>query len=198
MLPRIGWHGSSNCGWLDRRHLVKLLIWLLALGAALGGVLLLIILAGQEAPPPRLPTNARADAIVIDKTAHTMTLYQEGQALRTYAVSLGSGGLEAKQREGDKRTPEGTYRIDSRNPRSSYHLSLHISYPDAQDVAAAQARGENAGSDIMIHGLRNGLGWFGTLHRKFDWTAGCIAVTNQEIEEIWRVVADNAVVEIRR
>lgn len=178
--------------------MLKTLIWLVGLTTAFGGVLLLIILSGQETPPPPLPDTVRADAIVIDKSAHTMTLLHQGQALRTYAVSLGSGGLEAKQREGDKRTPEGTYRIDSRNPRSSYHLSLHISYPSAQDIAAAQARGENAGSDIMIHGLRNGLGWLGTLHRKRDWTAGCIAVTNQEIEEIWRVVADNAVVEIRR
>ena len=162
-----------------------------------GGGFLAVLILGQETPPPPLPTTAKADTIVIDKTAHNLTLYQEGQALRTYAVSLGSGGPAAKQREGDKRTPEGRYRIDGRNPHSAYHLSLHVSYPNDQDIAAAQSRGEPPGSDIMIHGLRNGLGWFGTLHRRIDWTAGCIAVTNAEIEEIWRVVVDGAVVEIR-
>jgi len=174
-----------------------MLLWLLALAVLASMAMVVILILGQETPPPPLPTTARADAIIIDKTAHSLTLYQEGQALRTYAVALGNGGPDAKQREGDKRTPEGRYHIDSRNPRSSYHLALHISYPNAQDRAAAESRGEPPGSDIMIHGLRNGLGWFGTLHRRIDWTAGCIAVTNAEIEEIWRVVVDGAVVEIR-
>jgi murein L,D-transpeptidase YafK len=151
---------------------------------------------GDEQPP--LPANAVADRIVVDKARHIMTLYSHEQPLRSYAVALGRGGLDSKTREADNRTPEGQYRIDGRNPRSAFHLSLHINYPEAGDVAKAAAHGENPGGDIMIHGIRNGLGWIGSSHRWLDWTAGCIAVTNGEMEEIWRVVADGTPIEIRR
>jgi len=93
--------------------------------------------------------------------------------------------------------PEGHYVIDWRNPSSAYHLALHISYPDAADAAAAAARDDNPGGDIMIHGLPNGFGVVGALHRRLDWTAGCIAVTDPEIEEIWQAVADGTPIEIR-
>ena len=172
---------------------LRALIFVVGAGAAaIGGIAVL----GSGIEPP-LPADAKADAVLIDKTSHSLTLFSGGQALRTYAVSLGRGGSEAKTREGDNRTPEGNYRIDGRNPRSAFHLSLHISYPDARDVAAAAARGEKPGSDIMIHGIRNGLGWIGTFHRWVDWTAGCVAITNAEMEEIWRVVPDGTPVEIR-
>ena len=164
-----------------------------AVAAVVAGMAVL----GRSAEPP-LPVNARADSVFIDKTGHTMTLFSGGQTLRTYVVSLGRGGLEAKTREGDNRTPEGNYRIDARNPRSAFHLSLHISYPDARDTATAVTRGEKPGGDIMIHGIRNGLGWLGTFHRWADWTAGCVAVTVAEMEEVWRVVPDGTSVEIRR
>lgn len=173
---------------------LKPLVLMVGAGAA---VIAGITVLGRDAEPP-LPANTRADSILIDKTGHTMTLFSGGQMLRTYAVSLGRGGLEAKTREGDNRTPEGHYRIDARNLRSAFHLSLHISYPDAQDTAAAAARGERPGGDIMIHGIRNGLGWLGTFHRWIDWTAGCVAVTDAEMEEVWRVVSDGTPVEIRR
>lgn len=157
-----------------------------------------LAMLGQADGPPPLPAGARADSVLIDKTRHTMTLFNGGQTLRTYTVSLGRGGLEAKTRVGDNRTPEGAYRIGGRNPRSAFHLSLHISYPGARDTAAATARGEKPGGDIMIHGMRNGFGWLGTLHRWVDWTAGCIAVTDAEMEEVWRAVPDGTPVEIRR
>ena len=160
-------------------------------------IAVLVVAQGQSGQQPRLPTGTRADAVVIEKTRHTMTLYRDGQALRTYAVSLGLGGLEPKTRAGDNRTPEGRYRIDGRNQRSSFHLSLHISYPTADEAAAAAAQGVDPGGGIMIHGLRNGLGWLGSIHHLMDWTGGCIAVTNREIEEIWRVVPDGTPVEIR-
>ncbi|OWV77362.1 hypothetical protein ATY76_00010 [Rhizobium sp. R339] len=172
---------------------LRALIFIVGAGAAaIGGGAIL----GSGIEPP-LPADVRADAVLIDKTSHRMTLFSGGQTLRTYAVSLGRGGPEAKTREGDNRTPEGNYRIDGRNPRSAFHLSLHISYPDSSDVAAAAARGEKPGSDIMIHGIRNGLGWVGTFHRWVDWTAGCVAITNAEMEEIWRVVPDGTPVEIK-
>ncbi len=87
--------------------------------------------------------------------------------------------------------------IDARNEKSDFHRALHISYPDANDLASAERRGLSAGGDIMIHGLPNGRGWMGAWHRRRDWTAGCIAVTDKEIEEIWRVVDKGTPIEIR-
>ena len=139
----------------------------------------------------------RADRVVIEKAAHRMTLFDGDRAIRSYDIALGHGGLARKTRQGDGRTPEGRYQIDSRNPQSHYHLALHISYPEARDVKAAAALGASPGGDIMIHGLPNGLGAIGSLHRSSDWTAGCIAVTDAEIEEIWRSVPDGTPVEIR-
>ena len=95
------------------------------------------------------------------------------------------------------KTPEGVYTIDSRNPQSDYHLALHVSYPSDDDTARAAERGVNAGFDIMIHGIQNGEGWIGAFHRIHDWTAGCIALTDEEIEELWRVTPDGTPVEIR-
>ncbi len=161
---------------------------------AAGALLVPAVEPGAELPP--LPFDAKADHVIVQKSERTMTLLRDGQPLKTYAVALGRGGLAPKQREGDNRTPEGSYRISGRNPNSAYHLSLRISYPGPQDVQRAAARGQSPGGDIMIHGIRNGLGWLGSLHRHVDWTAGCIAVTNAEIEEIWQAVPDNTPIEI--
>lgn len=177
----------------SRRRWRALLLILATISAAVVG---LVAVLGRESVQP-LPAHVRADLIIVDKASHSMTLFSDGQLLRTYAVSLGRGGLEAKMREGDNRTPDGRYRIDGRNPRSAYHLSLRISYPDARDTSAAAARGDKPGGDIMIHGIRNGLGWLGMFHRWVDWAAGCVAVTDAEIEEISRVVPDGTQIEIR-
>lgn len=147
-------------------------------------------------PPPSIPLPRRADRVVVRKAAHELTLYRDGQPLKTYKVALGTGGLAPKRQAGDRRTPEGVYRIDGRNLQSDFHRSLHISYPAPGDVAAARARGVPPGGDIMLHGIRNGLGWLGELHLRDDWTNGCIAVTDEEIEEIWDAVADGTVIEI--
>ena len=148
--------------------------------------------------PRHLPLapDAAADRIVVFKSDRRMTLLSGGRPLKTYTIALGFGEPGAKSREGDGRTPEGRYYITGRNPDSAYHLSLRISYPDAQDIAAARALGVAPGGDIMIHGMRNGLGWLGPLAQSRDWTAGCIAVTNTEIEEIWHAVADGTPIEI--
>jgi murein L,D-transpeptidase YafK len=117
--------------------------------------------------------------------------------VRVYDVALGEEPVGPKEREGDGRTPEGLYVIDGRNPQSRYHRSLRISYPGPEDAARAAKLGVSPGGDIMIHGLQNGLGWIGALHRTHDWTRGCIAVTNDEIEEIWDLVPDGTPIEIR-
>ena len=164
-----------------------------ALAAALAGTL-----AWANAPDsPPLAPGAVADRVVVDKGAHTLTLLRRGAALKTYRVSLGGHPRGPKREEGDERTPEGVYRLDARNARSSAHLALHISYPDSGDAARARARGVQPGGLIMVHGISNGLGWVGRLHRLVDWTDGCVAVTNREMDEIWRAVPTGTPIEIR-
>jgi murein L,D-transpeptidase YafK len=138
-----------------------------------------------------------ADKVVIEKKARKLTLLSKGQQLKTYKVALGRNPEGPKEKEGDNKTPEGSYIIDSRNTKSRYHLALHISYPNAQDSQRAKQKGVRPGGNIMIHGIMNGLGWVGGLHRWFDWTKGCVAVTNPEIEEIARLVPNGTPVEIR-
>lgn len=164
-----------------------------ALAALAAGVLLW---ANQPDAPP-LPPGARADRVVVDKGERTLSLLANGRVLKTYPVSLGGAPAGHKRREGDERTPQGRYVLDYRNPRSFAHLSLHVSYPDSADVARARAEGVPPGGMIMVHGIRNGLGWMGRLHRLVDWTDGCIAVTNGEMNEIWRAVPDGTPIEIR-
>jgi murein L,D-transpeptidase YafK len=101
-----------------------------------------------------------------------------------------------KERQGDNKTPEGTYRIDARNGNSGFHLSLHISYPNEHDKKRAKKLGVSPGGDIMIHGIKNGFSQVGASHAETDWTEGCIAVTNQEMEEIYKFVPIGTVVEI--
>lgn len=143
------------------------------------------------------PVAGQADAVVILRKDHVLELLAASKVIRTYKVALGQGGLEPKQREGDGRTPEGRYIIDRRNSASEYHLSLHISYPDDEDRRRAAKLHVQPGGDIMIHGLPNGKSWVGPAHRLYDWTLGCIAVTDPEIEEIWKLVPVGTPVEIR-
>lgn len=141
--------------------------------------------------------NTTADRIVIMKSKRTMELRRGDEILKMYRIALGGTPVGPKQREGDHKTPEGIYRIDTKNAWSHYHLSLHISYPSAVDRQRAQAMGVSPGGDIMIHGLPPGYGWLGASHRQVDWTDGCIAVSNTEIEEIWKLVPVGTTVEIK-
>jgi len=138
-----------------------------------------------------------ADRVLIEKKARRLTLYSHGQVIRTYKVALGRKPEGPKEREGDRKTPEGVYVINSRNSSSGFHLALHISYPNAADVERAKRLGVSPGGNIMIHGMKNGFGWTGRFHRWFDWTAGCIAVTDSEIDEIAALVPVGTTVEIR-
>ena len=159
---------------------------------------LAILLSAAEAKPGRpAVAMAQADRILSIKSTRTMTLLRQGRILKTYKVALGAEPLGAKTRRGDNRTPEGSYMIDSRNAHSQFHLALHISYPNAADRERAKKLGVNPGGDIMIHGLPQQWAWMGAAHRKVDWTAGCVAVTNAEIDEIWSMVAIGTKVEIR-
>lgn len=171
-------------------------------GAVLLGAALLLVLGLEftqvlRTVPALAATSEQATRVVIEKGARRLTLERDGNVLSRYAVALGSAPVGNKEREGDGRTPEGVYTVDFRHSRSRYHLALRISYPDAQAREAAKQLGVSPGSDIMIHGIRNGLGWLGSLHRERDWTDGCIAVTNAEIREIWSRVPEGTRVEIR-
>jgi murein L,D-transpeptidase YafK len=139
----------------------------------------------------------KADSILILKKDHIMQLLADGNIIRTYKVALGRGGLGPKQQEGDEKVPEGHYTIDSRNEASHYHKALHISYPNAADRQRAAQMGVSPGGAIMIHGLPNGMGWLGASHRLYDWTLGCVAVTDEEIDEVWKLVTVHTPVEIR-
>lgn len=147
--------------------------------------------------PHALTPLPAADSILVIKHAHTLTLFRDGQPIRQYSVALGRGGLGPKQQAGDNRVPEGTYRIVSRNPQSAFYRALRVGYPTPSQAAAAHARGIDPGGDIMIHGIRNGLGWLGPAHRLIDWTKGCIAVTDSEMDQIWNAVPNGTPIEIR-
>jgi murein L,D-transpeptidase YafK len=139
----------------------------------------------------------RADRIIVVKSSHTMTLMAGGRTLKVYKVALGRGPSGPKEREGDNKTPEGKYVIDQKNAKSRFHLALHISYPNADDKKRAHDAGVAPGGAVMIHGLENGLGWLGPIQHHVDWTEGCIAVSNSEIEEIWRLVPTGTPIEIK-
>lgn len=142
-------------------------------------------------------TPQKADSILILKKDHLLELFANDKIIRTYHVALGQGGLAPKQKEGDALTPEGHYIIDARNAGSHYHKALHVSYPNAEDKKRAIQSGVAPGGAIMIHGLPNGKGYIGAAHRLYDWTLGCIAVTDAEIDEIWALVPIGTPVEIR-
>jgi murein L,D-transpeptidase YafK len=144
-----------------------------------------------------LPANAKADRVLVLKKERKLLLIANGKTLKTYSVALGGSPSGPKSREGDHKTPEGMYFLDRRNPKSKFYRSIHVSYPDAKDRARAQQLGVSPGGDIMIHGLPNGYKWVGNAHRLHDWTDGCIAVTDKEMDEIWRAVPDGTPIEIR-
>jgi murein L,D-transpeptidase YafK len=134
----------------------------------------------------------QVDRVVVNKARRELLLLSGESVVRSYRVALGRDPVGHKVQEGDGRTPEGRYTIDRRNPKSRYHLPLHISYPNDADRERAQALGVSPGGDIMIHGVKSGAA-----HPETDWTQGCIAVTDAEMEEIWNLVADGTVVDIK-
>lgn len=172
---------------------MKLLLVLLLLF----GLVALGVAAAAYLNVDPLPRGAVADGVLVEKSARRLTLLRNGSVLKTYRIALGRAPSGAKEYEGDQRTPEGMYSIDFHKPDSDYHLALHISYPGQRDVDRAGTQGLSAGSDIMIHGLPNGRGWIGRFHRRSDWTAGCVAVADFEIEEIYRAVPDGTPIELR-
>jgi murein L,D-transpeptidase YafK len=154
-------------------------------------VLLTLIIIGliyYFLPEAKLPANIKIDRLIVMKSQRTMEAYSNGELVKTYRISIGQNSIGDKEHEGDKKTPEGEYTINDKNPNSDFHKNLGISYPNAVDKEEAKQKGVNPGGDIKIHGLRNGVGFIGKFHRLLNWTAGCLAVTDHEMDELYNAV----------
>ncbi|MBX3486969.1 MAG: L,D-transpeptidase family protein [Candidatus Paracaedibacteraceae bacterium] len=160
----------------------------------LGGFLL-IESTESASSPPQIPNNS-IDKIVVYKTKRQLELRCNDRIIKTYRIALGKNPIGHKQRQGDYKTPEGIYKISGKNPNSKFHKSLRISYPNEQDLLCAQENCVHPGGDVMIHGLDKKSSWIGKAHANRDWTQGCIAVSNDEIEEIYSATKTGAVIQI--
>ena len=142
-------------------------------------------------------TPLRAERVIVLKKKRILQLIGHGAVLKEYKVALGGDPVGPKRRQGDHKTPEGTYVLDSRNAHSQFYKSIHISYPNERDRTDARQAHLSPGGDVFVHGLPNGYQWVGAGHRLKDWTDGCIAVTDEEMDEIWSAVKDGTPIEIR-
>ncbi len=176
-----------------RFEMSRFLRFFLLLSVLVGAWVLLLRPVEPVPPPP--PLYAEIDHILIEKTQRLLTVYKEGTPLRTYEIALGFAPDGDKEIEGDGKTPEGFFSINRRNPQSKFHLSLGIDYPQTEDIKHARSLGKSPGGDIFIHGQPNSLP--DSVILPGDWTAGCIALSNQEIEELWRITPNGTTVEIR-
>ncbi|MBX7149762.1 L,D-transpeptidase family protein [bacterium] len=142
-------------------------------------------------------SHSKANYILIEKSKRKLSVLNGSHVLKTYKVSLGGSPVGDKVQQGDNKTPEGIYKIELKNSHSNYYKAFRISYPDKKDIEEAAAKGVKPGGDIMIHGLPNGLGWVKKWQGLYDWTRGCIALSNEEIDEIWDMVDVGTTVEIK-
>ncbi len=149
--------------------------------------------AGLSVMPEPMP---QADFVLVRKSERRLYLLRRGEVLRAYRVALGLNPVGHKERSGDFRTPEGRYRLERRNPRSDFFLSIQVSYPNAHDIAQARRNGWSPGGSIMIHGLPNEPRKSAEYYATQDWTDGCIAVSNADMLEIWMLVSNNTPIEI--
>ena len=180
----------SKFRWLPNRKPIFLIAsCVLALAAS--------VYTALPARSQSLPANTRIDFIVVEKAKRTMSVYAGEKLLKTYRIALGQQPVGAKQVQGDMKTPEGRYFIDGKNPNSQYHKNLGVSYPSAKDRAHAKKLGKPPGGDIKIHGLPNGMPDIGSAHALHDWTWGCIAVTNEEIDELYKAVTVRTIIDIK-
>lgn len=142
------------------------------------------------------PDVVEITQVLVKKSERRLYLLEHGEVVRSYRISLGDNPTGHKLYEGDERTPEGDYLLDWRNPDSDFYKSIHISYPNERDRELAESWGLSPGGNIMIHGLPNDAGDLAFAYSGLDWTDGCIAVTNEEMDEIWQLVADGTPIRI--
>jgi murein L,D-transpeptidase YafK len=189
---------AKNLRSLDAARSARLFLPVLCpIAAVVVLAFLSIALAASQAQHRDTPADAKADRVLVLKHRHILQLLHNGKVVKQYMVALGGSPVGPKTEQGDHKTPEGTYVLDSRNAKSQFYKSLHISYPTPAQRTAARKRGVSPGGDVFIHGLPNAYRAVGAAHRLHDWTDGCIAVTDDEMDEIWLAVADETPIEIR-
>ena len=150
----------------------------------------------QSVTKQALPSDINIDKVFVDKSERILQLLSGDEVIKTYHIALGDSPAGHKRQQGDERTPTGSYKLDYKNEKSSYYRSIHVSYPNSNDKAQARKRGVSPGGDIMIHGQKNGFGHLAAVTQKRDWTDGCIAVTNDEMDEIMSVYQAGMPIEI--
>jgi murein L,D-transpeptidase YafK len=181
------------------RHLLNLPLKtvLAALTALTAAVFLFSFPVSAPAMELARATDSPVDRIIVEKSKRTMTLLKQDKEVKTYKIALGRDPVGPKVMQGDKRTPEGVYFVDYKIRKSVYHRALHLSYPNLDDMERAKSMRVPPGGSIMIHGMKQDKLWMGDLQYLFNWTNGCIALTNDEIEEVWDLVSTWTPVEIR-
>ena len=152
--------------------------------SVVGAIFLILFL--HYSPP--VDNSIKVDKIVVKKSKRVLEIYSKDRLIKSYKISLGFNPVGKKHFQGDGKTPEGKYYINDKNPYSKFHKNLGISYPNQADKAFARKRGKSPGGAIKIHGLPNGYGWLGRIHLLWDWTAGCIALTDEEIDELYKII----------
>lgn len=185
----------------SRLHKVKfsLLALITLISVSLIGVSA-VTFAKNSAKTPKLsgaiPTDVIIDKVYVDKSERVLKLLSNDKVIKSYSIALGDSPVGHKRQEGDERTPTGNYTLDYKNENSGYHRSIHVSYPNAADKAQARKRGVSPGGDIMIHGQKNGFGHLAALTQQRDWTDGCIAVTDKDMDEIMSIYKAGMSIEI--
>ena len=153
-------------------------------------VLLLLVISSFAA-------QAEIDHVLVYKAKRTMQLLAGGKVIKEYKIVLGANPIGHKQKEGDERTPEGKYTLDYKKEDSAFFKAIHISYPNEKDIKRAREANVDPGGQIMIHGQKNGFGRLALISQWYDWTNGCIAVTDSEMKEIWNLVKVGTPIEIK-
>lgn len=149
-------------------------------------------------PRTSVSVEAEVDYVLVKKSDRKLLLLSNGKPVREYRIALGANPKGHKHQEGDRKTPEGIYLLDYKKEDSAFFRAIHISYPDADDIARAEATKVDPGGQIMIHGQKNGFGWLARVTQSYNWTDGCIAVTDEEMAEIWEMVKEGTPIEIQR
>lgn len=167
-------------------------IWITALA-----LFFCIVLFYYCYPIQKIPAGIIINKIIVYKSKHLLEAYSDNKLIIAYKIAIAKNPVGAKEYEGDLKTPEGIYTINDKNPNSGYHKNLGISYPNAKDIAHAKQLGKPTGGDIKIHGLKNGQGYIGKFLQWKDWTNGCIALTNEEVDELYEHTLTGAVIEIK-
>lgn len=139
----------------------------------------------------------KADRVVVVKSEGKLYLYKVNQVLASYSVVFGANPKGHKQQQGDERTPEGRYFLDYKKADSAFHKAIRISYPNAKDIESARKRGVDPGGSVMVHGQKNGFAWASFIARYFNWTNGCIALANADMDAVWEAVDAGTPIDIK-